>query len=159
MNFTTIFAASCVTLSVSIVGGLYFASKVERRIEFDGASGSASARLWITTPPFTLIGVDGKRHTVTAVVSTNGKKEANRFCRYMPIVRDRLQRFAAAVRVTGIEEGQPVLRGDKASLAGDLVDAVGLRGTPRIEIFDGNYPIQRVTRKTPATCEGGRLAA
>ncbi len=159
MNFTTIFAASCVSLSVSIVGGLYVASKVERRFEFDGASGSSSARLWVATPPFTLIGVDGKRFHVTAVISTSGNKEATRFCKYLPIVRDRLQRFAATVRVDGMEEGQPVLRGDKAGLAGDLVDAIGLEDTPRIEIIDANYPVQRIMQKTPATCEGSRLAA
>lgn len=158
MNFTTIFAASCVTLSVSIAGGLYVASKVERRVEFDGASGS-SARLWVATPPFTLIGVDGERFHVTAVVSTRGRKEANRFCKYLPIVRDRLQRFASAVRVTGIEEGQPVLRGDTNALAEGLGDAIGLENTPGVEILDANTPAQRIIRKTPATCEGGRLAA
>lgn len=159
MNFTTIFAASCVTLSVSIVGGLYIASKVERRIEIDGNSGSSSSHLWVATPPFTLIGVDGERFHVTALVSTRGKKEATRFCKYMPIVRDRLQRFAATVRVNGMREGQPVLSGGSGALATELGDAIGLESTPRVEILDGNTPAQRIIRKTPATCEGGRLAA
>lgn len=158
MNFTTIFAASCVTLSVSIVGGLYAASKVERRFEFDGNSGSSSSSLWVATPPFTLIGVDGARFNVTAMVSTRGRDEATRFCKYLPIVRDRLQRFAAAVRVNGVEQGQPVLSGGTAALAAELGDAVGLKGTPQVEILDANYPVQRVTRKSPITCDGPRPA-
>lgn len=158
MNFTTIFAASCVTLSVSIVGGLYIASKVERTIEFDGASGSSTDRLWIATPPFTLIDTDGERHQMIAVVTTGGKAEARRFCKYLPIVRDRLQRFASSVRVTGMKSGQPSLNGSKDALAEDLGTAIGLKATPRIEIVDSTYPAQSVIRKTPASCDGGRLA-
>lgn len=159
MNFTTIFAASCVTLSVSIVGGLYVASKVERRLEFSGTPGSAAERQWVATPPFTLIGTDGDRHHVIALIRIRNKEEATRFCKYMPIVRDRLQRFASAVRVADPNDGRPKLNGGTDSLAGDLSEAIGLHGAPRIEIVDGNFPVQKVTKKIPATCRRGKLAA
>jgi len=156
LNFVTIFAASCLTLSVAIPGGLYVAGKVQSRLAPQGSSRAEAESLWITTPPFTLMDESGERHRMIAAVGTRNKEEAARLCKYLPIVRDRLQRFASAVRVVGSEGGQPSLRGNANQLAEDLADALGLHGAPDVRIIESNYSVQQVLQTKPSTCEKGR---
>lgn len=160
MNFATIFAASCLTLATAIGGGLYIASEVQGQFGAgNGAPRAKSESLWIATPPFTLIGEDGERHRMVAAVGTQNRQEAQRLCKYLPIVRDRLQRFASSVRVIRVESGQPRLRGNAANLAVELETALGLGGTPKVKIVDSRYPLQKAVRAKPANCENGRLAS
>lgn len=159
MNFAPIFAISCLTLSVAIPGGLYVASEVQNKVVFDGPGKAQAISLWITTPAFTLIDTEGGRHQMVAAVGTRSKAEAERLCKYLPIVRDRLQEFASSVRVTAIDGGQPKLRGKADSLPGVLAGALGFSADPKVKIIDSRHSVQTVIKTRPATCQGGRLGA
>ncbi len=158
LNFATIFAASCLTLTVAIPGGLYVAGKVQSNLSTQGSSRAEGESLWITTPTFTLMDENGERHRMIAAIGTRNKEEATRICKYLPIVRDRLQRFASAVRVVGSEGGQPTLRGKANQLGPDLASALGLQGAPDVKIIESRTSLQQVLRTKPATCEKGRLS-
>lgn len=159
VNFATIFAASCLTLSVAIPGGLYVAGEVQNKFQGQGSSRADAESLWITTPVFTLMDMEGGRHRMIAAVGTHGKQEAARLCKYLPIVRDRLQSFASSVRVVDTQGAQPTLRGGTDQLASELASALGFRHTPDIRIINSRTSVRKVVRSQPATCENGKLAA
>lgn len=159
VNFTTIFAVSCLTLSVAIPGGLYIAGEAQKKAAVGGRTGPPSISLWVTTPAFTLIDTKGGRHRMVAAIGAHNKDEAVRVCKYLPIVRDRLQRFASAVRVTGSDAGQPRLAGDTGALAADLAEALGFQTDPKVKIIESRQPVQTVIKARPASCENGKLSA
>lgn len=160
MNFVTVFAASCLTLSVAIPGGFYVAGEMQSRFSpQQGSMRDQEVSLWITTPVFTLMDADGGRHHMVAAVGAHNPAEAARLCKYLPIVRDRLQRFASSVRVIGSNAGQPKLQGSKDSLAGDLGQALGFAAPPALEIIEIGHSVRKVIRAKPTACDGGKLAA
>jgi len=161
LNFATIFATSCLTLSVAIPGGLYLAGEVAGQYPGVGAgavASSSSSGTWVLTPAFTLSDGKGGRTRVVAAVNTGSEEQAGRICRYMPIVRDRIQRFAAGVRIVGSEGGQPTLRGKTGGLATGLADALRLTEVPDVEIIEARYPVTQVIRTTPRRCNEGKLS-
>ena len=161
VSFASIFATSCLTLSVAIPGGLYLAGEFAGRYAGVGAgavaSSSKSSGTWVLIPTFTLSDGKGKRLRVVAAVNTGSEDEAERICRYMPIVRDRIQRFAAGVRVVGSEKGQPALRGKTDGLAVGLAEALRLTRVPDVKIIEARYPVTQVLRTSPRQCSDGEL--
>ena len=159
MNFVTVFAASCLTLSVAIPGGFYVAGEMQHRFTAQQAAAPGQVSLWITTPAFTLMDAQGGRHHMVAAVGAHNREEAARLCKYLPIVRDRLQRFASSVRVVGSSAGQPKLQGSKDILAEDLGTALGFSAPPALKIVESGHSVQKVIRAKPTACDGGKLAA
>ncbi len=161
VSFASIFATSCLTLSVAIPCGLYLAGEFAGQYGGVGsgavAASSTSSGTWVLTPTFTLSDGKGKRLRVIAAVSTGSEAEAGRMCRYMPIVRDRIQRFAAGVRIVGSDAGQPTLRGKTDGLAVGLAEALRLSRIPDVRIIEARYPVTQVIRTTPRQCSDGEL--
>lgn len=166
LNFATIFATSCLTLSVAIPGGLYVAGQVGGQLKGGSgavssivkvAAGSSRGDFWVMTPAFALSDGKGGRYRVVAALAPASEGEGNRICKYLPIVRDRLQRFSGNVRVVGSEGGQPKLRGDKDSLANGLAQALRLSRPPKVRIVEARYPITQVLRTAPRQCSDGKL--
>lgn len=153
MNFATVFAASCLTLSVAIPGGLYLAGKAQNQFSGNGSAATSGERLWIATPTFTLIDGKGERHHMVAAVGTGSKEDVARLCKYLPIVRDRLQRFASAVRIVGPGNGQPKLSGSPDLLAEELAGALGFSRQPDVRIVNSEHPVEEVIRAKFETCQ------
>ena len=160
LNFATVFATSCLTLSMAIPGALYVAGEFagQRGGGAPRATTQAEAGLWVQSPAFVLSDGKGGKVRVIAAIAAANEQESDRICRYLPIVRDRLQRFAASVRVVGSEGGQPTLRGDKKSLSASLAKALALPKAPDVKIIEARYPVVQVLYTKPRQCDQGTAA-
>jgi len=126
MRRTTLIGLVLLSLSLSAPGALvYVSSSTAGKHEThpgrkDGGSDPGSANVWLTTPAFSILDSAGDNRIFVAALKMGNRTEATRLCRWMPVVRDRIQTVVAGVNRRFEEHGTPTLSIEKRRLKNEL---------------------------------------
>lgn len=164
MNRSTALALGLLLLSVIIPGGLVmFVTPQLGGGSFEGPSRNSAAnvargkKVWLSTPAFTMKGGKGEKLTLVAALKMNNSDDAIRVCKWMPLVRDRINVMAAEIQQRTQGEDM-VMSFEKRRLKKVLTDVLRPTGPTVIKFLEaGTPPSQALTDAPSVICDGRRL--
>ena len=128
MRRTTLFGLVLLSLSLSVPGALIFMSQkitgpfeTQMSHSADGLEHGTNP-VWLTTPAFSIADSAGDNRVFVAALKMGNKSEATRLCRWMPVVRDRIQTVVSGVNRRLAGQGTPSLSIEKRRLKIELED-------------------------------------
>ncbi len=140
MRRTTLFGLVLLSLSLSAPGALIYVSKsapgsYELRLAHGGGgSENGGGNVWLTTPAFSILDAAGDNRVFVAALKMGNRSDATRLCRWMPVVRDRIQTVVADVSRRHAGKETPTLSLEKRRLKIELTNALET-GAPMIVDF------------------------
>ncbi|RVU36048.1 hypothetical protein EOI86_12470 [Hwanghaeella grinnelliae] len=126
MRRTTLIGLILLSLALSAPGALVYVTKdlagkqdVQRGRK-DSGSKAGSTNVWLTTPAFSILDSAGDNRIFVVALKMDNRTDATRLCRWMPIVRDRIQTVVAGVNRRFETHGVPTLSIEKRRLKKEL---------------------------------------
>ncbi len=160
MNRNTILALGLLFFSIAIPMVLvYFATPRGGGGELQGmsAAGRGQKQVWLSTPAFTLKGGRGEKLTLVAALKMDNSEDAVRVCKYMPLVRDRINVMANQIEHNN-QDKELVASFEQRRLKKVLFDVLRPTGPAVVKFIDAKTPPSQVLNDAPSViCDGRRL--
>lgn len=165
MRRTTLIGLVLLSLSLSAPGALIYVSKsVSGRYQTNLAlspgkgAGQGSGNVWLTTPAFSILDAAGDNRIFVAALKMGNRTEATRLCRWMPIVRDRIQTVVSGVNRRVASQGIPALSLEKRRLQIELADVLETGVPMTVDFVDAKVePGTVLTGGDSVVCDGRTL--
>lgn len=164
MRRTTLFGLVLLALSLSAPGALIYVSKEAAgtyQTQLGGhARGSERGKnnVWLTTPAFSIIDSAGENRIFVAALKMGNRSEATRVCRWMPIVRDRIQTVVSGVDRRIADQETPTLSIEKRRLKIELGDVLETGVPMVVDFVDAKVePGTILHGGESVVCDGGTL--
>jgi len=164
MRRTTLFGLVLLSLSLSAPGALIYVSKnapgsYELRLAHGGSgSEQGSGNVWLTTPAFSILDAAGDNRVFVAALKMGNRSEATRLCRWMPVVRDRIQTVVSGVSRRHAGDGTPTLSLEKRRLKIELADALETGAPMTVDFVDAKVAPGTVLKGGESVvCDGKTL--
>lgn len=163
MRRTTIFGLVLFALSLSAPGTLIYVSKVSvgPHIAQPGPAVrkvKGGESVWLTTPAFSILDSDGDNRVFVAALKMENRTEASRVCRWMPIVRDRIQSVVSTVSRRYAGNVTPTLSIEKRRLKNELAVLLETGVPMTVDFVDAKVePGTVLSGGEPVVCDGQTL--
>lgn len=164
MNRNTMLAMGLLLLSILVPATLViFVAPQIGGGSFQGPTRESAAneargkKVWLSTPAFTLRGGQGEKMTLVAALKMDNSEDAVRVCKWMPLVRDRINVMAAEIQERN--QGQDMIMSfERRRLKKVLTDVLRPTGPAVIKFLEaGTPPSQALTDAPSVICDGRRL--
>ncbi len=164
MNRSTALAMGLLLLSILIPATLVvFVTPQLGGGGFQGPSRESAAnaargkKVWLSTPAFTLRSGQGEKMTLVAALKMNNTEDAVRVCKWMPLVRDRINVMASQIQQRTKDQDM-VKSFERRRLKKVLTDVLRPTGPTVIKFLEaGTPPSQALTDAPSVICDGRRL--
>lgn len=160
MSRNTLLALSLLFFSIAIPLGLvYFVTPRSGggELQVSGAAERGQKQVWLSTPAFTLKGANGEKMTLVAALKMNNSEDAVRVCKYMPLVRDRINVMASEIEKNN-QDKEVVESFERRRLKKALFDVLRPTGPAVVKFLDAKTPPSQVLNDAPSViCDGRRL--
>jgi len=160
MNRNTVLALALLFFSIAIPMVLvYFVTPRDGGGELQGSSaaGRGQKQVWLSTPAFTLKGGRGEKLTLVAALKMDNSEDAVRVCKYMPLVRDRINVMANQIEHNN-QDKELVASFEQRRLKKVLFDVLRPTGPAVVKFIDAKTPPSQVLNDAPSViCDGRRL--
>ena len=164
MRRTTFIGLILLSLSLSAPGALIYVSKdATRNHEVRLAAKSrgverGSGMVWLTTPAFSILDSAGDNRVFVAALKVENRTEATRLCRWMPVLRDRIQTVVAGVNRRFASQVTPTLSIEKRRLKNELASVLETGGPMTVDFVDATVePGTVLTGGESVVCDGKTL--
>ncbi|RVU39443.1 hypothetical protein EOI86_09465 [Hwanghaeella grinnelliae] len=160
MNRNTVLALGLLFFSIAIPLVLvYFVTPRGGggELQLSGAAERGQKQVWLSTPAFTLKGSNGEKQTLVAALKMNNSEDAVRVCKYMPLVRDRINVMASQIEKSS--QGKDVIESfERRRLRKALFDVLKPTGPAVVKFIDAKIPPSQAFNDAPSViCDGRRL--
>ena len=164
MNRSTVMALGLLLLSIVIpavlvvfvtprIGG----GSVESPVRESAAGIARGKKVWLSTPAFSLEDGAGGKVTMVAALKMNNSDDAVRVCKWMPLVRDRINVMVSQARERAGSE-ELVMSFERRRLKKILTDTLKPTGPAVVRFIEaGVAPSQVLTDAPSVICDGRRL--
>ena len=166
MRRTTWLAIILMAMALSAPGALIYMSKnyVYETGSYQGFGTAAAAqrgsgsKVWLTTPAFTIRDAEGENRLFVAALKMQNREAATRICRWMPVIRDRIQTVISDVDRRMPTDGAPTLSLEKRRLQNSLQAVLASAAPSQVDFVDaGEAPGAVLRGGKPALCDGNIL--
>lgn len=123
-----------------------------------GGYGDSGSKVWLTTPAFSIRDAEGENRLFVAALKMQDRVAATRMCRWMPIIRDRIQTVISSVdrRIAAYET--PALSLEKRRLYNSLQRMLASAAPSQVAFVDAHVePDTVLIGGQPALCDGNIL--
>lgn len=160
MSRNTVLALALLFFSIAVPLGLvYFVTPKNGggELQVSGAAERGKKQVWLSTPAFTLKGGNGEKLTLVAALKMNNSEDAVRVCKYMPLVRDRINVMASEIEKNN-QDKDMVESFERRRLKKALFDVLRPTGPAVVKFIDAKTPPSQVLNDAPTViCDGRRL--
>lgn len=163
MRRTTLIGLVLLSLSLSAPGAVIYVSKTGAGpFAAKTAQGSGADRgngnVWLTTPAFSILDSAGDNRVFVAALKMGNRTDATRLCRWMPIVRDRIQTVVSTVNRRYASHVTPTLSLEKRRLKNELAVVLETGAPMSVDFVDAKVePGSVLTGGEPVVCAGRTL--
>ena len=164
MRRTTLIGLVLLSLSLSAPGALIYVSKTvsgRHDTQLASRSGGGDQRggtVWLTTPAFSILDAAGDNRVFVAALKMDNRSDATRLCRWMPIVRDRIQTVVSGVNRRLAGQVAPTLSLEKRRLKLELEGVLETGIPTKVDFVDAKVePGSVLSGGEPVVCAGGTL--
>lgn len=164
MRRTTLIGLVLLSLSLSAPGALVYVSKTAdgrydtRLTRANAGSERGSGNVWLTTPAFSILDAAGDNRIYVAALKMGNRTEATRLCRWMPVVRDRIQTVVSGVNRRFASQVAPTLSIEKRRLKNELASMLETGVPMKVDFVDAAVePGTVLTGGESVVCDGGTL--
>lgn len=165
MRRTTVLAVILMAMSLSAPSVAIYVSKTQsvggetfKALSRAGSNDDGRAKVWLTTPAFSILDADGENRLFVAALKMQDRKAATRICRWMPIVRDRIQTVISGVDRQFETYGTPTLSLEKRRLRNSLRKVLASGAPSQVDFVDATVAPTTVLRGgMHALCDGNIL--
>ena len=136
----------------------HFAAATPKKWAGRSGVGRGGTTVWLTTPAFTITDAEGDNRVFVAALKMRDRVAATRICRWMPVIRDRIQLVIAGVNRRMPVQGTPTLSIEKRRLHNSLRTVLESAAPSQVAFVDAAVSPGSVLKGgTPALCDGNLL--
>ena len=162
MRRTTVFAIVLMAMSLLAPAALIYVSKTQpvgapafHNGAGYGGYGETGSKVWLTTPAFSIRDAEGENRLFVAALKMQDRVAATRICRWMPIIRDRIQMVISGVDRQFAAYETPALSLEKRRLHNSLQEMLASAAPSQVAFVDAHVaPDTVLNGGQPALCDG-----
>lgn len=164
MRRTTLIGLVLLSLALSAPGALIYVSNdtagrvaVEPTHRRSGPE-QGGGNVWLTTPAFSILDAAGDNRIFVAALKMDNRAEASRLCRWMPVVRDRIQTVVSTVNRRFAGQVTPTLSLEKRRLKIELASVLEMGAPMSVDFVDAKVEPGSVLKGGESVaCDGKTL--
>lgn len=164
MRRTTLIGLVLFSLSLSAPGALIYVSKnvagthTAKMALHSSGPAQGGGNVWLTTPAFSILDSAGDHRVFVAALKMDNRTEASRLCRWMPVVRDRIQTVVSGVSRRFAGNVTPTLSLEKRRLRNELASMLATSAPMKVDFVDATVePGTVLTGGDSVVCDGNTL--